>query len=478
MNTDINIDRKDLINYYYKKIFDSIHGDIQISNIACSIIDHPCFQRLRNLHQLGSCYLVFPTGNYSRFEHSIGTYYIAGMILDCINKHTSEDNMYKWLSEVKELERYFKNKTVRKLDIYICELIKIAALCHDIGHGPFSHTFDDVFLANNKILNQTNSMYQHENRSLIILEYIIKSTPFLKNTILDEEIEFIKNIINPNSKIHYGFIYQIVSNSLNGLDVDKYDYISRDICLLGKSMHFDFSKLVNEVRVIDNIICYPKQFFYEIIALYQTRYRLHKQIYCHKTVISMQYMLNELLINLDPILNITDSVNNTNNQLDINNFCRLTDDYILTACDFLNNFSNNLTIKQKEYLLKATQVLEKIKSRNIYTLVDSIICLEPMLITINDFKDLNIDIEDIFIFNTKIGFVSGNKKNPLDNIYFYNTKITNNMYSPIREPLKKESISKLISETYQEYITMVFYKNKLDTDNILLIKNKFKQLII
>src|SRR3990167_658452 len=99
INDSLNeIEEEFIINTRYKRIFDFIHGDISISNIACMIIDTPYFQRLRHLHQLGSCYLVFPNGNYSRFEHSIGTYHIAGLILDCILRHSSPSDIDRWLS--------------------------------------------------------------------------------------------------------------------------------------------------------------------------------------------------------------------------------------------------------------------------------------------------------------------------------------------------------------------------------------------
>lgn len=496
-----------VVNTKCKRIFDVIHGDISLSNLACMIIDTPYFQRLRQLHQLGTCYLVFPNGNHSRFEHSIGTYHVAGMILDCILKNTSLSDIDIWLSDIDELTEYYEDKYSGKmcvLDAYVCELIKIAALCHDIGHGPFSHIFDDAFLP--AVKPTLEEMDSHENRSGAIIEYIIKTSPELSKIISQNEINFIKNLINPKSS-HIGFVYQIVSNNLNGLDVDKYDYISRDVRLLGKEMHFDFSRLVNEVAVVDNIICYPEQFFYEIITMFQTRYRLHKQVYSHKAVISTQFMLIELMLNLDPILNISNCVN------DVEKFCVLTDDYILTSVDVLKRFSGALTLKQQENLNKADAILQQIRRRDIYARVDTATTTEAINIKSSDFSNLvnhvtknkedddsdiectehrdkntsphlhqslndsKIDLDKIIVYKTKIGLISGNKKNPLDHIYFYKTKQISNMEHLTRISMKKETVSRLISNTYQEYVTMIYYKDKHDIDAINLIRDEFRRIM-
>ena len=114
----------------HKRIFDTIHGDIHISNIACAIIDSSYFQRLRYLHQLGVCYFVFPNGDHSRFEHSIGTYYLAGKILDVIKQNTSNNKLDEYLTKLKtnvakkfenvDFSKYVNgyNKNSYKYDLY------------------------------------------------------------------------------------------------------------------------------------------------------------------------------------------------------------------------------------------------------------------------------------------------------------------------------------------------------------------------
>ena len=103
------------------EIYDIIHGNIVIEGIAKRIIDTEEFQRLRNIKQLGCCNFVFPGAVHTRFEHSIGVYHLAKKYIDIFNKD----------------KEYFTEREK--------ECISIAGLIHDIGHGPYSHLFDELF---------------------------------------------------------------------------------------------------------------------------------------------------------------------------------------------------------------------------------------------------------------------------------------------------------------------------------------------
>ena len=127
-----------------KIIYDVIHGYIKISPICLKIIDTPEFQRLRNLKQLGLTYLIFPSANHTRFEHSLGVSFLAGEMLKHLN---------------------YKQPELEITDREI-ELIKVAGLCHDLGHGPFSHFFDNHFL------NKIDCDVEHKKRSCMILDLI------------------------------------------------------------------------------------------------------------------------------------------------------------------------------------------------------------------------------------------------------------------------------------------------------------------
>src|SRR3954468_7812442 len=104
-----------------KLIRDAVHGDIEVSPLEVELIDTPEFQRLRGIKQLGTVYLVFPSAVHTRFEHSLGTSWMAHRILESIRRSQSE-------SAITADEE---------------QLIRVSALLHDITHIPFGHTLED-----------------------------------------------------------------------------------------------------------------------------------------------------------------------------------------------------------------------------------------------------------------------------------------------------------------------------------------------
>ena len=179
----------------YKLINDTIYGQISLSKIAISIIDTPVFQRLRNIKQLGACSYIFPTASHSRFEHSIGVAHLAKEFLR--NLEINSDNI----------------KPTKK--DYL--MVEIAGLCHDIGHGPFSHAFDNEFLPhvlgdNYKKTNNTD----HEDRSCMLLKYLVKE---YKIELDEEDIGIIINMINPPKNGNKSYLHSIVPKSSNSQGV-------------------------------------------------------------------------------------------------------------------------------------------------------------------------------------------------------------------------------------------------------------------
>ena len=461
-----------ILNTEYKTFHDEIHGYMKISNLACRFIDHKYFQRLRKLKQLGTCDRVFHTASHTRFDHLIGTYSLATKLLDCITTRTKPDTIADYLKSIPELQDYY-NRTysgMALLDKYVCELIKIAALTHDIGHGPFSHVFDDVFLPSVKQVEEQYDL--HEERSGLLIEHIIKNDPVLKDIIKPSEIQFIRDVINPKEQ-HTGFLYQIVSNYLNGLDVDKYDYIMRDSAKAGIGVSFNADRLTNDAYVVENTICYPKQTIYDAFRLYQSRYDMHKSVYTHKMVLSSQFMIAELMTILDPILKISESVN------DPDKFAKMTDSYILECLETYKSADINLSDEKKELIKKADVILERWNTHNLYVFIDNFTSDKKIPITIEDFKKLETFDpkyqDDILIFQSRIGYVSGNKSNPFDNMFVCSPK--NNTGEQKLEKIKKTEISHFIPQVYQEFITLVFYKVRGDSEGEKKIKAWFAQLI-
>ncbi|CAG2251441.1 SAMHD1 [Mytilus edulis] len=166
---------KDLdLEEHKKKIFnDPVHGHIEVHPLCIKIIDTPQFQRLRDLKQSGTCYFVYPGATNNRFEHCIGVCNLAGKLVRMLQK--------------RQPELKITNKDI------LC--VEIAGLCHDLGHGPFSHLFDNKFIATVRPTRK----WKHEVGSVMMFEYLIEKHhlmgEFNKYGLMDQDIEFIKEQI-------------------------------------------------------------------------------------------------------------------------------------------------------------------------------------------------------------------------------------------------------------------------------------------
>ena len=443
----------------YKNIQDTIHGMMKFSQLAVNIIDTDIFQRLRNLRQLGVCFLVFPNASHTRFEHSLGAYHLSKRLLDNLITNSKQDELIEPLKNIPELKDYFIEVGKVELDCYIKELINIAALCHDLGHGPFSHTFDDIFIPS--IIKEYPLIGDnkfHENRSTLLLKRIINNS-VLKDLIQPQEIAFINNLINPDKTKHQGYIYQIVSNTLNGLDVDKYDYLTRDSHMIGINISFEPSRLVNNAKVINNIITFPKQLDSDIINLFTTRHYMHRKVYSHKAVISIDHMLKDLMLEYLKEVNIGEALINLETS---NEFINLTDNDILIKA----KYSANPNIKL---------ILDNINRHNLYPVIYSTTL--DIKENISNFLDNLINDKDDIIKNNKdkllitqhnIGYVSGKTINPLDHIYLYSNK------NDTLIKLIKFNITKLLPQIYQEKLLMIYYKGDKNVDIVKKLRKYFK----
>lgn len=423
-------------NKTYSKLFGcNIYNSIRVSPMAIKIINTWEFQRLRYIKQLGLCHYIYPAATHTRFEHSIGVYHLAGLMMEKIlHQYPNKEFLIPEISQ----------KPI-KLDHKIIECIKIAGLCHDIGHGPFSHIFDDILLA-----NSTHPNRHHEARSCLIVEIICKRE--LVDELDDTHISFIKSVINPKEH-HSGALYQIVSNNLNGIDVDKFDYLARDTKNLNICNGFNAYRLINEF-IIDgnNNIAYPKHCSTDVYELFHCRYLMHKKVYNHKTVKLVELMLGDLFIKIDPILNISKSIEN------INDFCKLTDDtifyFIQTVMIPQPFYKINLSESQLSQIKEASDIFQNIISRNLYQLISENTDNNREDIIFKNFlkkllvKYPNLKPENFAIIRKKIGFVNSDQKDPFDNIYFYDKKENNNNTFTVKKSHISGLVGNEISETH------------------------------
>ncbi|XP_052816720.1 deoxynucleoside triphosphate triphosphohydrolase SAMHD1-like [Mya arenaria] len=227
---------------HHKIVNDPIHGHIKLHPLCVKIIDTPEFQRLRFIKQLGNGYFVYPGASHNRFEHSLGVCHLAG-----------------------KLVRAFQDRQP-KLEITYTDILcaEIAGLCHDLGHGPFSHLFDGMFIPAVKM--DTDPKWTHEKGSTKMFDHLVKENKlekeFEKYGLTEQDRVFIKEQIDRPNELDQknwtlngrpkekSFLYEVVSNKRNGIDVDKWDYFARDCHMLGIRNNFDHNRCIEFSRVI------------------------------------------------------------------------------------------------------------------------------------------------------------------------------------------------------------------------------------
>lgn len=405
-----------------KLLYDTIHGYIELDKLCLRIIDTPEFQRLRYIRQLGACHFVFPTATHTRFEHSIGVANLSKEMMESIRHNNPELNI--------------SDETI--------ENVQIAGLCHDLGHGPFSHLFDNSLLTGVKSCN-----VEHEERSCQLLEYLIEKN---KIELSKERLEIIQELIHPKNRHQLNipdYIYQIVCNLFNSIDVDKFDYLKRDAYMLGLSYSFDYTRIIKQARVISNQICFPEKIAPSIYQIFITRWRLHTEIYTHPIVRAIEWMITDCLKIANKTLGLVDSID------DMSKFYKINDN-ILDIIEFIDS----------PELMEAKTLLDRIKKRDLYDYIGEIKLKKPLEIGLDklNISNLDLDNEDIILDMVKIGYQS----DPVANVKFYDLKDSKKSFV-----LDGNTKSNLIPQDFQDNILRIYCRNRR---KIEIVKQLYKTL--
>ncbi|KAA3475464.1 deoxynucleoside triphosphate triphosphohydrolase SAMHD1-like protein isoform X1 [Gossypium australe] len=409
----------------YKHVHDNVHGNIFLDPLSLKFIDTEQFQRLRELKQLGLAHLVYPGAVHSRFEHSLGVYWLAG-------------------------EAIQKLKTYQGLELGIdrfdVQAVKVAGLLHDVGHGPFSHLFEREFLP--KVLNSFK--WAHEQMSADLIDHIVDVHH------IDVESEMIKRVKEmilassefalPKSAKEKQFLYDIVANGRNGIDVDKFDYIVRDSRACGLGCSFDFHRLMETMRVLGDEICYRAKDYLSIHKLFATRADLYRTVYTHSKVKAVELMVVDALLKANSYLEISSSIQ------DPSEYWKLDDTIIKT-----------IETAPDEELRESRDLILRIRRRNLYQFCNEYSVPKDQL---EHFKDVTAqDIacsqknggvllleDDIAVSNVRIDLTRG-RQNPLESINFFK-----DYESQEKFPIPHERISHLLPTSYQDMIVRVYSK--------------------
>ncbi|MGH9998321.1 MAG: HD domain-containing protein, partial [Nitrosopumilaceae archaeon] len=304
----------------YLEIVDPIHDFIRIYEPEIKVIDTAVFQRLRRIRQLAGAHLVYPSAQHSRFEHSLGVMHIAGQA-----------------AEVLKDKGFLNSDDVANL--------RLGGLLHDVGHGPFSHLFEEVLQKKKKITHE-------EIGKKLILQTEIGD--FLSQSGFDKK--FLTQLAFGNSK--HQFMNEIISG---GLSADMMDYLPRDGYFTGaEHAKIDFKRIVQSLGVYEKKLSLDRSALYSFESMMISRYQMFKAVYFHKTVRSAEVMLLESMSLADNELEFT--------SYDLDKYIQLTDEFVITKLISLPQKSSDLKRAsklakdyQQRRLLKC--VFEKILTR-------------------------------------------------------------------------------------------------------------------
>ncbi|MFN4133740.1 MAG: HD domain-containing protein [Candidatus Hadarchaeales archaeon] len=264
---------------------DPIHGYISVNDVERRVIDTWPVQRLRGIKQLSVASVVYPGGDHTRFSHALGVMHMAGQIADVL-KQSVEISKDEW------------------------QLVRLAGLLHDVGHGPFSHSFEEVVMKYRKL--------NHEEMGK---EVVRKS----------ELADALKEVgYSPEEVISlaYGkeggkkpYLHQITASQV---DADKLDFLVRDSYYTGVEYgRIDISRLVQSMSVFEENIAIDFKALYALEAFMIARYEMFLAVYYHRTVRAAEILLHKAMDYAHEIANITTFQN-------VDEFLMMDDAYVAT----------------------------------------------------------------------------------------------------------------------------------------------------
>lgn len=265
----------------YLDIVDPIHDFIRVYDHELKIIDNPIFQRLRRIRQLSGAHLTYPAAQHTRFEHSLGVMHIASQAGQALNE-----------------------KGILKS--YDIEVLRLSGLLHDIGHGPFSHLFEEV-------IQQKKFSHEDFGKEIILKSEIGDS---LSKNGYDKKL--VTKIAFGDSKLQY--MNEIISGALSA---DMMDYLLRDGYFTGaEHAQIDHKRITQSLDVHKKKLALERSALYSFESMMHSRYQMFKAVYFHKTVRAAEVMLLEALRLSDDEFGFT--------SFNINEYVKLTDEYVLS----------------------------------------------------------------------------------------------------------------------------------------------------
>ena len=233
-----------------KIINDPVFGFIKIpKGLLYDIVEHPLFQRLNRINQLGLASVVYPGARHTRFQHSLGAFHLMSEAILSLQ----QKGIFIFESEA--------------------EAVEAAILMHDIGHGPFSHVLENTLIHG----------ISHEEISLMMMEEINRSL----NNQLNLAISIFKGDYPKN------FLHQLISSQL---DMDRLDYLRRDSFYTGVTEgNIGSARIIKMLNVIDDSLVVEQKGIYSLENYLTTRRLMYWQVYLHRTCVAYEKVLVNML---------------------------------------------------------------------------------------------------------------------------------------------------------------------------------------
>ncbi len=233
-----------------KIINDPVFGFIKIPRgLLYNIVEHPLFQRLNRINQLGLASVVYPGARHTRFQHSLGAFHLASEALLTLQ----QKGQFIFDSEV--------------------EAVEAAILMHDIGHGPFSHVLENTLIKG----------ISHEDISLLMMEQI--------NRDLGNQLNLAISIFK--GEYPKNFLHQLISSQL---DMDRLDYLRRDSFYTGVTEgNIGSARIIKMLNVVDDSLVVEQKGIYSLENYLTTRRLMYWQVYLHRTCVAYEKVLVNML---------------------------------------------------------------------------------------------------------------------------------------------------------------------------------------
>jgi len=493
---------------------DSVYGHVELSNLSKHVMDTPHFQRLRDITQLGGVYYVFPAAASRRFEHSIGVAHLALTLVRRLRKDQPELGI--------------------TLQDELC--IEIAGLVHDLGHGPFSHLFDATVLP-----RLGAKGFHHEHASVALFDLLVQENDlvpvFEKHGLFAEHRHFIQELVlgsegeaaevpgfkwvgQPPGK---RFLYDIVANKRNGVDVDKLDYFARDCHMLHLSCSFDSQRLMRNARVLyvkrstqglhapqnsdqgtetdGNVIeateiCFNHKSAFDLYDFFHTRHSLYKRAYFHKVSSAVDLMVGEALVLANDYVTVPGKDGKATKMSecwqDMHAYWRITEwivkfiqhssqPELAPSRDLLNRlWKRDLFVCSGEILLdlqggetapKSAQIVQQL--HKLKRSIPPAETIEEAEAEVHAMKVIGED--DIFVTVIKLGYGMKGKNPVSDGTTFFLPSKDPGTAGTVLEmgQVYQDSISRLIPREYEEVYVRVFARYKLQKAALTRLFNRW-----